>query len=88
LQRRSLEIDHVAVLGAAQRQRDVVGAEQRTERRIRIVPQCRHLDLDSIVPVDIVADESESGVSAAKLSRRGVDHAGAGAMNGMKFDPV
>ena len=88
LQRGAFEVDHVAVVGALQRDRDHVGAEQRLERRIGVVTLRRDLDVNAVAPGGVIADECERRIAAAKFAVDGVDDAGAGAMNRMKFNPV
>src|SRR5581483_12334086 len=87
-QRGAFEIDHVAVVLAFQRQRDPVGSEQRLERRIVVVAFGRDPDLDRVALAAIAADESEGGVSAAKLAVDGVNDAAACAMNRVKLNLV
>ncbi len=88
LQRFALEVDHVAVLGALQHQRDHVGPEQRPERRIGIVALGRDLDVNAVTAVGVVADERKRRIAAAKLTVDGVEHTGAGAVNGVIFELV
>ena len=78
----------LAAVLALQRQRDHVGAEQRFEVRIGVVALRRYLDLNAVALVGIIADERERRIAAPKLAADGVNHAGAGAMNGMKFNLV
>ena len=88
LQRRAFEVDHAAVVRALQRERDHVVAEQRLEDRVGVMSLGRYLDLNAVAVVGVITDEGESGIAASKLAVDGVNHAGAGSMNGMKFDLV
>jgi len=88
LQRGAFEVHHAAVLRPLQRQRDHVDAKQRLERRIGVVALRRHPDLDAVGLVGVASDEGESRIAAAKFAVDGVNHAGAGSMNSMKFNLV
>ena len=83
-----LKIEHIAVRSALQRQRDPVDPEQRLERWIFIVALGRDLDENVLALVGVIADECKAGIAATKLAVVGVNYAGAGAMNGVKFNLV
>jgi hypothetical protein len=88
LQRGAFEVDHVAVRRSLQGQRHHVGSEQRLETRIVMVALGRDLDVDFVASAGVVPDEGKARIAAAQFARNGIDHAIAGAMNGMKLNPV
>jgi hypothetical protein len=88
LQRGAFEIDHVVVRRSLQRQRDHIGSEQRLESRVVIVALGRDLDVDFVALAVVVPDKCKARIAPAQFAVDGVDHAGPGAMNGMKFNLV
>ena len=63
-----IEVDHVAILGSPQRQRDHVGSEQRLEPGVGIVTLGRDLDVDFVALAGVVADECKAGIAAAEFA--------------------
>ena len=47
-----------------------------------------NVSMYAVVSVGVVADEGEGGVATPKFAVDGVNHAGAGSMNRVKFDIV
>jgi hypothetical protein len=56
--------------------------------RIGVVALRRHPDLNAVGLVGVASDEGESRIAAPQLAVDGVNHAGAGSMNSMKFNLV
>src|SRR5258708_156817 len=62
LQRRALEIDHVAAGDPLQRQRDLIGTEQRLEAGVVIMPLRRNLGRNRFAVAVVVAEERKGRV--------------------------
>ena len=88
LQRAAFEVEHVAVGASLQRKGDHVGSKQRLESRVVIVTLGRDLGQDLVALAGVIPDECKAGIAAADFTLCGVDHAAAGAMNGVKFNLV
>jgi hypothetical protein len=74
---------------APQRQRDLVGLEQRLVIRIFVVAQRRYVGGDRAVGgFPVAADERERGVAAHHLAVMDIDHAAARTMHRMHLDFV